>query len=130
VFVGHALVAVVAGEAPVLLYVDGQVLREVRLLGEALETSRLVANKRSFAGVNAQVIEKVMPLSEEHAALFVVALQDLDLAHRAWVLVFEDAELASIRYGLLNLDRAHVILRPLLYINFGVERDLFGHLGI
>ena len=40
------------------------------------------------------MIEKVMPFPEEHTAIRVVALQNFHLAHRAWVLVLEDAEFA------------------------------------
>ena len=60
--------------------VDGNVLCQVGFLGEALTTSRLQTDEGTFAGVNSQVVKKVVPFSEYHATAFMCALQDLHLS--------------------------------------------------
>lgn len=73
--VGQACAAEVAGAAlAVLFVVNRQVFRQVGLLCEALEATGLMADEGTLACVHTQMVEKVMPLSEEHATLLVVAL--------------------------------------------------------
>ena len=103
--VGHADAAVVTVEALAVLFVmNCQVFRQVGLLCEALEATGLTADEGALASVHAQMVEKVMPLSEEHATLLVVALQDFHLSHCPRVLVFEYTEFPSIRHCLLDFD--------------------------
>ena len=56
------------------LLVNEHVLVQVSLLCEALPTRSLRTYKGSFASVHPQVIEEIMPLSEEHVTTLVVAL--------------------------------------------------------
>ena len=80
--------------------------------------------------MHAQVIEKVVPLAEEHAAVLVVALEDFHLAHRPRVLVLEDAELTGARYFLLDFYGTHVIVDTPLNMNLCVVRHLLGHVFV
>ena len=86
--------------------VYSHVLSQVGLLSEALITVNLLAYKGTLARMNSQVVEEVVPFAEEHVTVLVVALEDLNLAHRARILVLEDAEAASLGHGLVDLDRA------------------------
>ena len=54
-------------------HVHGQVLGQVCLLCKALIAARLVANKGALACVHTEMVEKVVPLSEEHSTIRVVA---------------------------------------------------------
>ena len=70
-----ALVAQFALKVAVAFFgVHSEVLSQIGLLRETLRTTRLGAHERPLAGVHSQMVEKVMPFAEEHAALFVVAL--------------------------------------------------------
>lgn len=51
-----------------------QMLGKVRFLGEALIAAGFVADKRSLTRVHTQMVEEVVPLSEEHFATILVAL--------------------------------------------------------
>mmetsp|Transcript_10211 Transcript_10211/g.13842 ORF Transcript_10211/g.13842 Transcript_10211/m.13842 type:complete len:98 (-) Transcript_10211:92-385(-) len=78
-----------------LFRVYSEVLGEVGLLGEALAAVGLATDEGALAGVHAQVVEEVVPLAEEHAALLMVALQNFHLPHSSRILVLENAELSS-----------------------------------
>ncbi len=77
---------------------------EIRLLSETLVASSNLAHKRSFTCVNPKVIEKVMPLSEEHAAVVVITFKNFDLAHCARILISVNSEFSRVWHSLINLD--------------------------
>lgn len=102
------------------LVMDGLVLCQICLLGERLVTSCLLANEGALTRVHTQVVEKVMPLSEEHSTISVITLKNFDLSHCAGVLVLENSELARVGHRLIDLDRVHGEAGALLDVNFGV----------
>ena len=82
-------------EVWLLLQVASHMLVQVALLCESQITPQLVFERtyeRSFFRVDSQVIIKVVPLSEVHRAIRVVALQDLQVSLGLWVLELEDSE--------------------------------------
>ena len=103
----EALLAVWALE-PLHAAMDFHVLVQVRSLGETIGTARVVADVGSLVGVDAQMVEEVVPLPEPLVTPFVVAFKDFDEPLRSRVLVREDTELLSIRHVLLNVDRAKI----------------------
>lgn len=74
--------------------VDSQVLGEIGFLGEALIASRLLTDERALPSMNSQMIEKVMPLAEEHPAVVIVTFQNFDLSHCTRIFILVDAKFA------------------------------------
>lgn len=101
----------------------GQVLIQVGLLSKTLVAARLQALERPLAGVDPQVIEKVMPLPEEHVALFVVTLQNLYVPLRPWVFVLVNSELARRRNVFVDFYRAEVEVLAQLHEDLGAVRN-------
>ncbi len=102
------------------LLVDGLVLGQICLLSERLVTSCLFADEGSFTRMHTQMVEKVMPLSEEHSTVGVITLKNFDLSHCAGVLVSDNSELSSVGHCLIDLDWVHVEAGALLDVDFGV----------
>lgn len=98
------LVDVIAIPVLGLLQMHFLMFGQICLLSKTLVASRLRAHERPLASVNSQVVEEVVPLSEEELAVVMVTLKDLDLAHRPWVLVLKDSELARVGHSFLYLD--------------------------
>ena len=117
------LTALATGRPPALL-VHCDVLVEVRLLGEGLAALGLGAHERTLTSVHPQVIEKVMPLSEEHSAATEVTFQQLHMPLGPWVFVFEDPELASRWDLLFNLNAREVKISAMLDLDSCSDRDL------
>ena len=90
--------------------VDLHVFIEVGFLRKCLTTTREAANERTFTSVDAQVVEEVVPLAEEHGATHVVALQDLHLAARPRVFELEDPEVAGTWNRFLHFEVCKVKL--------------------
>ena len=131
VLIAVAFLAKSAEEAALLpLRMDNCVFLEICLLRESLIAARLRADERALSSVHAQVVEEVVPLSENHAALFVVALQHHDLALRLRILVLEHAELARARNLLIYFDRAHIVVLAATHTNFDFLRYLLCHLCV
>ena len=105
-------------------------LGQIGLLREALVTARLVAHEGSLSCVHTEMVEKVVPLSEEHPTILVITFKDLHLTHCPWVLVLEDSESARGRYSLVDLDGVEVEVGALLDMNFGVRGDLLLHFTV
>jgi hypothetical protein len=76
--------------------VHAHVLVKVGFLGESLSTVFVVAFERSFPRVRSQVVEKVVPLAEDHVAVREVALHHPDPAFRLLVLEAEHTELLCL----------------------------------
>ena len=79
-----------------------------------------------------QVVKEVVPLAKEHlaAALFVITLKYLYLAHCAWVFVAENPESAGRWDGLLDLNCVKIEVKARLYVDLGVLRHLLLHLAV
>jgi hypothetical protein len=82
----------------------GQMLVQVGFLGEALVTAVLLAPERALTGVDSQVVEEVMPFSEEHVAAAVVTFQKLHISLGPWIFVFINTKLSGVRYLFINFD--------------------------
>ena len=98
-------------------------LVQVRLLREA-QVAALVgvwARKWPLLRVDAQVVVEVVELAEELLAAHVVTLQDLLVAARLWVPVFENPELASARHERAASSLAIVKVRVLVVVVSGVS---------
>jgi hypothetical protein len=54
-------------------HVYSQVLCQISLLCETLITTRLVTNERALACVHTEMVKEVVPLSEEHTTIRMVA---------------------------------------------------------
>ena len=108
----------------------GQMLRQVRLLREALVAAGLLAYKGSLSRVHSKVVEEVVPLSEKHLAVTLIALKNLDLAHCARIFIPEHAEGACRGHRLLDLDRAEIEVSAELHMNLRALRDLLLHLCV
>ena len=99
----EAFVAVGA-HLPVAAFVDSHMLCQIGLLSEALVAGGDLARERALTCVHAQVVKEVMPLSEEHGAVLVVALEYFDLSHRSRVLVSKDAKISRRWHCFINFD--------------------------
>lgn len=113
-----------------LLLMHGQMLCQVCLLREALEAAGLRADKGTFACMHAKMIEEVVPFAEEHAALLVVAFENLDLTHRSWVLVLEHSEISRAWHSLVDFNRAKIVVLTIAHMNLGIIGHLLCHLVI
>ena len=92
-------------------------LVQVRLLSELLITTLVWAFEGSLLGMHSQVVEKIMPFSEEHIALREVALEYLHLTLSSWIFVLEHSESSCIRNLLFNLYLAEVEVVSRLHMN-------------
>jgi hypothetical protein len=54
--------------------VNSQVLIQIGFLGETLVTSRLLALEGALSCMDSEMVEEIVPLSEEHVAATVVTL--------------------------------------------------------
>ena len=73
------------------MFVQIALLREGQVAAQGLSER---ANKRSFLGVDSQVVIEVMPLSEIKSAALMVTSQNFKEAMSLGVFEFEDSELA------------------------------------
>ena len=71
-----------------------------------------------------KVVEEVVPLSEEHPAVLMIALQDLDLPHRLRVFVFEHPELFSLWNRFFDFNRVEIKILTILNVNGGIFWNL------
>lgn len=73
-----------------LLFVDFDMLVQIRFLSESLWAPRILTLKGALLGVHSQMIEKVVPLPEKHAASEVFAFEDFHetLGLRILVLIY------------------------------------------
>ena len=80
------------------------VLVQVGFLSKAEFATWIVALVGSLIGVNPQVVEEVVPLSEVLSAVVVIALENLDKSLRLRILECVNFELFCVRNMLLDLD--------------------------
>ncbi len=74
--------------------------------------------------MNSKMIEEIVPFSEKHFAIFVVALKDLGIAVCLRVLVLVNLKISSPRNCFSNLKLSEVEVIPLYYLNFRPSWDL------
>ena len=79
----------------------GQMLRQVRLLREALVAAGLLAYKGSLSRVHSKVVEEVVPLAEKHLAVGKVTLQNLHLSLCSGILVLQNTEQPQPKNGIV-----------------------------
>lgn len=79
-----------------LFAVDLDVFVQVCFLGKRLSALRFTAHKWSLSGMNSEVVEKIMPFSEDKIAIFKVTTKQLDITISLWVLIFEHFESFSL----------------------------------
>ena len=87
---------------------NSQVLIQIRFLCKALVTARLLTTERPFTCVDSQMIEEIMPLSEVHVAILVVAFKNLDISLGSWIFVFEYAKQPCGGNLLINFNGAKI----------------------
>jgi hypothetical protein len=102
--------------------VDFLMLGEVGSLSEREVT--LGAGVGSFLGVDAHVIEEVVPFAEVFAAIGVVTHQDLHFTFRLRVDKAENAELLGVRDVLLDLQGLQIKAPAIPHSNFDIIIDL------
>lgn len=88
------------------MYLD--VLIEVCSLSEAKATIFKRANIGSFIGVNPQMIEKIVPLSEMFSTIFMITFEYLDISLRLRIFKGEDPEFLSCWDMLFDLNRSQI----------------------
>jgi len=81
-----------------------QVLVQVGLLCEALVAALLLALEGALTGMHSEVVEEIVPLSEEHVAATVVTFKKLHISLGPWIFVFVNTELSGVRYLFVNFD--------------------------
>jgi hypothetical protein len=87
---------------------NSQVLIQIRLLCKALVTARFLTTERPFTCVDSQMVEEIMPLSEVHVAIQVVAFKNLDIPLGSWILIFEYTKQPCRGNLLINFNRAKI----------------------
>ena len=91
----------------------------------------MAALERSFAGVDAKMVKKVVPLTEIKLASSEVTLQNFNASVCARILVFENSVASGSRhFNLVNSDFVHVQRGTILYMNRNVWRDFLSELVI
>ena len=83
-----ALVAIQA----LLSSMNLKMLIKICFLSKCLAAVWMFACERSFTSMYSQVIEEIMPFSENHFASLKVALKQLDKTVSLWVLVLKNSE--------------------------------------
>lgn len=88
------------------MYFD--MLVEVGPLCEAESTVVEGAHVGALVGVDAQVVEEIVPFTEPFVAAIVITFEHLDVPLASWVLISEDSELLGIWHMLLDLHTPQV----------------------
>lgn len=98
-----------------------QVLVKISFLCEGLVAAQVAALERSFAGVDAKMVKKVVPLAEIKLASSEVTLQNFDTSVGSRVLVFKYAVTSGQRnLNFFDPDLVHVQGGAVLHMNWGV----------
>ena len=102
------------------------VLVKVCFLGESLPTVFVVAFERSFPSVRSQVVEKVVPLAEDHIAVREVAFHHPDPTFRLLVLEAEHTELLGFGYVvMIDVDVVQVDVFAKINFNIFIVQNAF-----
>jgi hypothetical protein len=105
------------------MYFD--MLVEVRSLGETESTVLEGAHIGALIGVDAQVVEEIVPFTEPFVAAIVITFEHLDVSLASWVLVGEDSELLGIWHMLLDLHTPQVEGAPCFHGDKDFAADFF-----
>jgi len=105
------------------MYLD--MLVEVGSLGEAEAAVFEGAHIGALVGVDAQVVEEVVPFTEPLIAAIVITFEHLDVPLASWVLVGEDSELLGVRHMLLDLHTPQVEGAPCFNRDQDFATDFF-----
>ena len=105
------------------MYFD--MLVEVSSLGEAESAVFEGAHVGALIGVDAKVVEEVVPFTEPFIAAFVITFEHFDVPLASWVLVGEDSELLGVRHMLLDLHTPQVEGAPCLHCDQDFAADFF-----
>lgn len=100
-------------------------LVEVGSLGEAESTVLEGAHVRALIGMDAQVVEEIVPFTEPFVAAIVITFEHLDVPLASWVLVGEDSELLGIWHMLLDLHTPQVEGAPCFHRDQDFAADFF-----
>ena len=87
---------------------DFDMFVQISSLGKAISAPWNWALVWSFVRVNPEVIEEIMPLPKVFSAIFMIALQYLNIPLGLGILESEDPELVSAWHVLFNLNRFQV----------------------
>jgi hypothetical protein len=98
---------------------------EVGSLGEAETAVFEGAHVRALVGVDAKVVEEVVPFTEPLVAAIVITFEHLDMPLASWVLVGEDSELLGVRHMLLDLHTPQVKGASSLHCDKDFTADFF-----
>jgi hypothetical protein len=79
-------------------------LVEICSLSKTEAATRDRTNIGSFIGMDAQMIEEVVPFAEMFAAVFMIAFEDLDVSLTLRVLEAEDPKLFRARHMFFDLN--------------------------
>jgi len=105
------------------MYFD--MLVEVRSLGEAESTVLERTHVGALIGVDAQVVEEIVPFTEPFIAAIVITFEHLNVPLASRVLVGEDSELLGIRDMLLDLHSPQVEGAPCFHRDQDFAADFF-----
>lgn len=107
------------------------VLVKVCFLGESLPTVFVVAFERSFPSVRSQVIEKVVPLAEDHVAVREIAFHHPNPTFRLLVLEAEHAEALGLGdIVMINVDVVQVDVFAKINFNILIVQNAFQEIFI
>lgn len=95
-------------------------LVKVSTLGKAEVAPLNWAMVGTLVGVDAEMIEKVVPLPKPFVAAFFITLQHFDIALRRRVLVCENSEFFSVRHMLFDLYRSKIKCTSCLHCYYHV----------
>ena len=90
---------------------------EVSLLSKWWIAGMIWTYKWSFSRMDPQVVEEIMPFSEEHIASLLIALQYLHESLRLRVFELENFEPSCHRHCLADSQTAHIVMRAVNYLN-------------
>lgn len=122
------LVAYIAAK-PFHSTMDFNVLVQVCSLSKAKPTVRHGTYIRPLLRVDSQMIKEIVPFSEPFFAVFMVALQNLNMSFWTRVLISKDSKLLGVRYMLLDLNGAKIKCSPRLNCNHHIATDFIESLA-
>lgn len=105
-------------------------LGQVGFLGETLIAMRLIADKRTLTSVHTKVIKKVVPFSEKHTAVVMVALKNFNLSMSPWIQELEHSKAPGCWELFINFDLRNVKVSALSHFNGHALRNLLSHFWV
>ena len=109
------------------MYFD--MLVEVGSLGEAEAAVFEGAHVGALIGVNAKMVEEVVPFTEPLIAAIVITFEHLDVPLASWVLIGKDSELLGVWHMLLDLHTPQIEGATCLHCDQDFAADFFKSLA-